>query len=82
MSIRSQGNSKNSASVGEERLRVFRRDLKRECLSYVEVLAQSVSVIAPSTVPTAILGLIFAVAGNGDVAKLLARHGRTAVRQR
>jgi amino acid transporter len=29
------------------------------------VLAQSVSVIAPSTVPAAILGLIFALAGNG-----------------
>jgi len=39
--------------------------LKRDCLSYVEVLAQSVSVIAPSTVPAAILGLIFATAGNG-----------------
>jgi amino acid transporter len=34
-------------------------------LSYVEVLAQSVSVIAPSTVPAAVLGLIFASAGNG-----------------
>jgi amino acid transporter len=65
MSIRSQGNSKQSASVGEERLRLFRRDLKRERLSYVEVLAQSVSVIAPSTVPAAIMGLIFAVARNG-----------------
>jgi amino acid transporter len=41
------------------------RDLKHECLSYVEVLSQSISVIAPSTVPAAILGLIFAVAGNG-----------------
>jgi amino acid transporter len=39
--------------------------LKSECLSYVEVLAQSVSVIAPSTVPAAVLGLIFASAGNG-----------------
>lgn len=40
-------------------------DLKQNCLSYTEVLAQSVSVIAPSTVPAAILGLIFATAGNG-----------------
>jgi amino acid transporter len=39
--------------------------LKSQCLSYVEVLAQSVSVIAPSTVPAAVLGLIFASAGNG-----------------
>ncbi|MCG5237215.1 APC family permease [Xanthobacter oligotrophicus] len=39
--------------------------LKQNCLSYAEVLAQSVSVIAPSTVPAAIFGLIFASAGNG-----------------
>lgn len=65
MSIRSREHSENAASVGEERPHLFRRDLRRECLSYVEVLAQSVSVIAPSTVPAAILGLIFAVAGNG-----------------
>lgn len=39
--------------------------LKRECLSYPEVIAQSISVIAPSTVPAAVLGLIFASAGNG-----------------
>jgi amino acid transporter len=36
----------------------------RRCLSYSEVLAQSVSVIAPSTVPAAVMGLIFARAGN------------------
>lgn len=40
-------------------------ELRQNCLSYTEVLAQSVSVIAPSTVPAAIVGLIFAVAGNG-----------------
>jgi amino acid transporter len=39
--------------------------LRRNCLSYTEVLAQSISVIAPSTVPAAILGLIFASAGSG-----------------
>lgn len=38
--------------------------LRRACLSYVDVLAQSVSVIAPSTVPAAVLGLVFATAGN------------------
>jgi amino acid transporter len=40
-------------------------DLRSSCLSYAEVLAQSVSVIAPSTVPAAVIGLIFASAGNG-----------------
>src|SRR5262245_42511703 len=40
------------------------RRLRRSCLSYLEVLAQSVSVIAPSTVPAAVLGLIYARAGN------------------
>ncbi len=39
--------------------------LKAQCLSYIEVLAQSVSVIAPSTVPAAVLGLIYASSGNG-----------------
>ena len=39
--------------------------LRADYLSYVEVLAQSVSVIAPSTVPAAVLGLIYASAGNG-----------------
>jgi len=39
--------------------------LRPDCLSYPEVLAQSVSIIAPTTVPAAILGLIFASAGNG-----------------
>jgi amino acid transporter len=38
--------------------------LRESCLSYSEVLAQSVSVIAPSTVPAAVLGLIYAKAGN------------------
>jgi len=40
------------------------RQLRVACLSYSEVLAQSVSVIAPSTIPAAVLGLIFAKAGN------------------
>jgi len=39
--------------------------LKVEYLSYVDVLAQSISVIAPSTVPAAVLGLIYASSGNG-----------------
>lgn len=42
----------------------FPRRLRPSCLSYSEILAQSVSVIAPSTVPAALLGLIFARAGN------------------
>lgn len=39
--------------------------LKQECLSYGEVLAQSISVIAPTTVPAAVLSLIYASSGNG-----------------
>ncbi|MBW4444716.1 MAG: APC family permease [Plectolyngbya sp. WJT66-NPBG17] len=39
--------------------------LRRDCLSYGEVLAQSISVIAPTTTPAANLGLIYAAAGNG-----------------
>jgi amino acid transporter len=41
------------------------RNLKKDSLSYSEVIAQSVSVIAPSTVPAAVLGLIFVSAHNG-----------------
>jgi amino acid transporter len=40
-------------------------NLKKDYLSYLEVIAQSISVIAPSTAPAAILGLIFVSAGNG-----------------
>lgn len=39
--------------------------LKRECLSYGEVLAQSIAVIAPTTTPAANLALIYASSGNG-----------------
>lgn len=39
--------------------------LKKDCLSYPEVIAQSVSVIAPATVPAAVVGLVYASAGNG-----------------
>lgn len=39
--------------------------LKRECLSYGEVLAQSFAVIAPTTVPAAVLSFVFVSAGNG-----------------
>jgi amino acid transporter len=54
--------------------------LRAECLSYPEVLAQSVSVIAPSTVPAAVLGLIFATAGNGTwLAFLIGMLGLTLV---
>ena len=44
---------------------VERPQLRKDCLSPREVLAQSIAVIAPSTVPAAILGLIFATAGTG-----------------
>ncbi|HEY9642899.1 MAG TPA: APC family permease [Coleofasciculaceae cyanobacterium] len=39
--------------------------LRRDCLSYGEVIAQSIAVIAPTTTPAANLGLIFALSGNG-----------------
>ncbi len=45
--------------------------LKHECLSYGEVLAQSIAVIAPTTVPAAVLSLIFASSGNGTWLSLL-----------
>jgi amino acid transporter len=41
------------------------RNLKKDYLTYPEVIAQSISVIAPSTAPAAILGLIFVSAANG-----------------
>lgn len=50
---------------GNVRNSVAHRNLRSQCLSYLEVLSQSISVIAPSTVPAAVLGLIFAVSGNG-----------------
>jgi amino acid transporter len=39
--------------------------LKKECLSYGEVFAQSVSVIAPTTVPAAVLSFAYGAAGTG-----------------
>ncbi|HSI84218.1 MAG TPA: APC family permease [Candidatus Methylacidiphilales bacterium] len=45
--------------------------LKSNCLSYAEVIAQSIAVIAPSTVPAAVMGLIFASAGNGTWLSIL-----------
>lgn len=45
--------------------------LKRNCLSYSEVIAQSISVIAPATVPAALMGLFFASAGNGTWLSIL-----------
>lgn len=61
-----QAGQNNGACVnaGDGAVVVIQSGLRADCLSYVEVLAQSISVIAPSTVPAAILGLIFAAAGN------------------
>lgn len=39
--------------------------LKRECLPFGEVLAQSFAVIAPTTIPASNIGLIVALSGNG-----------------
>lgn len=51
-------------SAVDESAKIVSVKLRQSCLSYSEILAQSVSVIAPSTVPAAMLGLIFAKAGN------------------
>ena len=40
--------------------------LKPDCLSFGEVLAQSFSVIAPTTIPASNLGLVVALSGNGS----------------
>ncbi len=40
-------------------------NLKPNCLSYQQVLAQSVAVISPTTTPAANIGLIYAMSGNG-----------------
>jgi amino acid transporter len=63
--MQSPDNRGTDLAGGSFKLPDLRGALKRHCLSYPEVLAQSISVIAPSTVPAAILGLIFAVAGTG-----------------
>lgn len=39
--------------------------LKSDCLSFGEVLAQSLAVIAPTTIPASNIGLIVALSGNG-----------------
>jgi amino acid transporter len=49
----------------EIRLNQSAHGLKADCLSYGEVIAQSIAVIAPTTTPAANLGLIFASSGNG-----------------
>jgi len=63
--MQSRNEHGGSAIAAKDGNLAYQGELKRDCLSYTEVLAQSVSVIAPSTVPTAIVGLIFATAGNG-----------------
>ncbi|OCR02261.1 amino acid permease [Oscillatoriales cyanobacterium USR001] len=42
-----------------------KHDLKPDCLSFGEVLAQSFAVIAPTTIPASNIGLIVALSGNG-----------------
>ena len=45
--------------------------LKKDCLSYGEVIAQSFAVIAPTTVPAAVMGLIYASSGTGTWLSIL-----------
>jgi len=53
------------STIEQEQTQSVPVQLRASCLSYSEIIAQSVSVIAPSTVPAAVLGLVFAKAGNG-----------------
>jgi amino acid transporter len=66
-----QGPESMPKSTASERSAPYASRLRESCLSYSEVLAQSVSVIAPSTVPAAVLGLIFARAGNATCLSFL-----------
>lgn len=51
--------------TSENRYKHSAHGLKPDCLSFGEVLAQSISVIAPTTIPASNLGLVVAMAGNG-----------------
>lgn len=70
-------NAKSNIPMADAaRLPKASQGLKANCLPYPEVIAQSISVIAPPTVPAAILGLIFVNAGNGTwLSFLLATSG-------
>ncbi len=58
--------SQKTSESPTENLKVLANgNLRQDCISYLVVLFQAISVIAPSTVLAAILGLIFASAGNG-----------------
>lgn len=65
LSTRDISRLNNFCMTKEIRLNQSAYGLKQECLSYGEVLAQSVGVLAPSTVPAAVIGLIFASSKNG-----------------
>ncbi len=56
--------STSPGQPAEVLVRLIPSGLKGPCLNYFEVFAQSVAIIAPSTVPAALLGLIYASAGN------------------
>jgi len=49
----------------EEKLQTSVHGLKPNCLSFGEILAQAFAGIAPTTIPAAVLGSIFALSGNG-----------------
>ena len=52
-------------TAGPASAAIERRGLKRDALSFVEVVSQSVANIAPSATPALIIPLVFASAGNG-----------------
>ncbi len=51
--------------IEETALSVPPSGLRRDCLSFVEVVAQSVANIAPSATPALIIPAVFAITGNG-----------------
>lgn len=55
----------NLLMTSEARRKQSAHGLKPDCLPFGEVLAQSIAVIAPTTIPASNLGLIVAISGNG-----------------
>lgn len=51
--------------IKEGLLPVPQSQLRRDCLSFIEVVAQSVANIAPSATPALIIPAVFAITGNG-----------------
>ena len=71
------GDSSSRDSVSQAKGSAASYGLRREILSPLETLAQSVSTMAPSTTPAATIPLVCALAGNGTwLAYVLATDAR------